>query len=975
MSQSPSSGDLRSAIVAACNPDPTRQQQANAWLTQYAETNGAWEGALELLRDNDDQIRFFSANILLTKTRTDWSRLSGEAKQHLLASVNGHVEAMVRNSGVASVVVARLCLLLASMSVLSGVDVLFQFLTNAIQFAPNGQNGALVSLSMLRSVPEEAEKLDITQQRNVAQAMQSKIRDLLGIVASILANSQQGNDSIKISALQCFIAWLKLGYSLATVGQSPNLSLSMGKVEALQAGLLGGLLSLLCDKNEAVGEAASEALAQIIITSVYEDSSVEKAALGSCVGGLCRHKSALLAENDSGCARNVARVAAALAEAHLETLCESQEQVVKLSELVLGCMKKSDMAATESVLDFFLAVNEVPVSERHPQLRGPAFEHLLSLILERSCYPGDFQNWEDCWIDEHSFHRFRNENLAEGLDMCFGILSADSTFQRFFARVLNQPTSWQVVEAAVFCLKSVGPEMIRTLERSLNAGQAVWGVDLIREVIRSFGATEGPIGQFMSNPWLIQTAASVIGSYVSWLAKQEDPAPLQTALRFLLGPAMAVKEGRISAAKSFHILCIHCSSKLANTSTVHSLSQAVASLPLADPRGSAEGLTLEERIPLMEGLSRLAAQLDTETASALGCKLVEPMLAKMGALSQKGSVSAADAGALSAELQLVSTVVRFLEGKGTPAVKLVQGIWGDVLRLLEIPHWIACEDVVDAVLEFFQRSFLACQAAILPQLPNLLSHVASVFESRKYKGCLDMLSKATELYGRSSNAGLDEIMGKSVNSVCGALAGVFQNGELASQAELVASLFSCMDNYLLFSPTQLLSSPAFPKLLEWSVAGISLKERDSVKSSLAFLTHVLNPGQRQRESPERKQYMPMINEFVAKGGKVIVERVLWSACGTCPRHLLRSVASLLRNLTENSEFGPAALQWTVDTVWQAKFLESFGNRLTQDDCKAFCELLTGAPRLPGERFELLVVDFVSIPRGEGPAEALLAYQF
>lgn len=57
---------------------------------------------------------------------------------------------------------------------------------------------------------------------------------------------------------------------------------------------------------------------------------------------------------------------------------------------------------------------------------------------------------------------------------------------------------------------------------------------------------------------------------------------------------------------------------------------------------------------------------------------------------------------LSAPISLLSCVVRFMEGKENPGMKLVQGSWNLMQCIIENDHWIACEQVVASTMEFFQ---------------------------------------------------------------------------------------------------------------------------------------------------------------------------------------------------------------------------------------------------------------------------------
>lgn len=196
----------------------------------------------------------------------------------------------------------------------------------------------------------------------------------------------------------------------------------------------------------------------------------------------------------------------------------------------------------------------------------------------------------------------------------------------------------------------------------------------------------------------------------------------------------------------------------------------------------------------------------------------------------------------------------------------------------------------------------------------------------------------------------------------------------AAQHEVLIQFFVCMDKCLLFAPRYLVSLSAFPLLLEWSTKAIKLKEREPVEAALAFLTHVLSPGRKQRDAAERAQVLQTVHSTMRNEGQKIVEQLLWTGCSTCPRHLLKAVASAFRGLIEDEGFGQSVSQWIVSTIQHPWYNATFGRRLTEDTCRLFCELVLKVPRMPGYRLEALLVDFMCIPRGEGPIDALISYQ-
>lgn len=80
------STNLREVIIAACTPGQS-QATANAWISEFSATHDAWSSAQALLEDPQEQISFFAANILLSKTRKEWPFLKSEDQDQCCVSV------------------------------------------------------------------------------------------------------------------------------------------------------------------------------------------------------------------------------------------------------------------------------------------------------------------------------------------------------------------------------------------------------------------------------------------------------------------------------------------------------------------------------------------------------------------------------------------------------------------------------------------------------------------------------------------------------------------------------------------------------------------------------------------------------------------------------------------------------------------------------------------------------------------------
>lgn len=77
---------LKAALVAFFGQDPAQQHAANLWLNNFSPTSEAWGAALALIEPGSGatlEQAFFAANMLATKTRNEWGRLSPQQRAEL----------------------------------------------------------------------------------------------------------------------------------------------------------------------------------------------------------------------------------------------------------------------------------------------------------------------------------------------------------------------------------------------------------------------------------------------------------------------------------------------------------------------------------------------------------------------------------------------------------------------------------------------------------------------------------------------------------------------------------------------------------------------------------------------------------------------------------------------------------------------------------------------------------------------------
>lgn len=79
MAASNDAASLRAAVCALYGSAGEELARANAWLNAFAQTPAAWEACLQLLDPSErPEVTFFCANLLLSKVRSEWHKLSPE---------------------------------------------------------------------------------------------------------------------------------------------------------------------------------------------------------------------------------------------------------------------------------------------------------------------------------------------------------------------------------------------------------------------------------------------------------------------------------------------------------------------------------------------------------------------------------------------------------------------------------------------------------------------------------------------------------------------------------------------------------------------------------------------------------------------------------------------------------------------------------------------------------------------------------
>mmetsp|Transcript_8787 Transcript_8787/g.18753 ORF Transcript_8787/g.18753 Transcript_8787/m.18753 type:complete len:1296 (-) Transcript_8787:277-4164(-) len=488
-----------------------------------------------------------------------------------------------------------------------------------------------------------------------------------------------------------------------------------------------------------------------------------------------------------------------------------------LVELLLSLQSHPVHAVAVPVLEAWLTLQDVPTSERHPDLASPLYGRLVEVILKRVAYPPSFVSWEEeLDVDEADFEEMRRlatdvlvgayflmragylEKLAEVIMSVEGNGGAGvGTSNRGGTPYNNNATAtatnnhqWEMVEASLYCLTAVSREAcarVKSVSNAVRGGRdspvsgdgtaTASGLTQLAGMICAGGA-QSASGR---HPLVLSGVASFLGGYSAiWALSCPPPSILQ--ILSYLSLAIAVPAAMEAAGKSVRSVAIASASTLSSAanSTPELYDGISATLAQAMDAALATG-NAKAMNNVAEGCARLAVQLrDSTRVRAILSAMAMPTLQRArSALDAMVSSSGMDnsgvaASQMEAASQVLSSclgvlreIIRFCDEppKGSGDVHILSDVLTAAWPLLnDISSRQCCranDAVLSSLLEVQSQLLGVVPALIAPYFKELISFVVRAYEETFCPSALDYISAAVELFDSEQSAmtvasGLDE---------------------------------------------------------------------------------------------------------------------------------------------------------------------------------------------------------------------------
>ncbi|KAG7388866.1 hypothetical protein PHYPSEUDO_011700 [Phytophthora pseudosyringae] len=949
-----------------------RQREANEFLNTFAASDAAWGVGFQLLQDETlalpPEALFFAANMLHTKVRKEWVRLSAEQKAAMTASLQTLMlvlRAGTRPGFHQGPLASKLCAIYA-VAMISAPDdcrVLVSQLLASCSASGDAREIAFL-LAFSRCVCEEMEDAELAFAAKDAMEMHLSALsgDLVALIGKIVLTRE--DQDARVAALH--------GEALACLSVLVRRAgLSLASLYSKDEAVLLALLDALQTKSRHL-QACAEILTKLITVASYPTPAQLEKALLVVAQGLLQTRaaceSALAAEEDD-VSHALTDVISTFCETYADWILEGEhpQESAALGELMLYLGSHPRRQIASLTLEFWMVVQDEPVASRFQFYQHDAFMRLFDVMLKQCSFPaGKAEDMDELDLDDLMAFRSGFQGVSEAFISIFTLLKEQ--YLAHLLPILSSAASseWQSIEVALFAVSTVADEIKKKLPKaSASTTQQAELENMVSQIIQAvLGSTAN------THPLVITAASRLPGQFAAWINDKALAArafeTVGAVIQYLTG-ALGLHASRSNAAKSFMQVATSCTGCL----TEMQPSLLVASVQHFGAVSGQDAMPIEDRLLVVEGLVRAAAA-SPHCSVILQTVLNESLTRIDQVLLATGADDAAVASLVCSELQVLGKVMRFLDapadvagGKGVTGWA-VQHIWPHLDPIA--PRFEANEAAMTALFELYGWCLQSLRQEMAPQLSGIATLIVRVFEQRRFVAPLECASVAVDVFGKDASAEIVESFRGLMGALSQSAFQFFTTHSLAESPDVLRSFFELAYRFLLFCPAAVLTAAEFPVLIELSLACLGNQDRPSTNAVLMFLTFLLN------ESTSRlAPFAEAINASVLDAGQSEkwLDSLIGALASKSPSGLYDSLSKLLYALITSF----ADNELVRATLMQSLTRDALGvAELRPEDRQQVLHLwlsLASQPsRYSERRFRGLCSDFAKVCRKELTADTL-----
>eukprot|EP00984_Skeletonema_dohrnii_P028721 scaffold18793_cov113-Skeletonema_dohrnii-CCMP3373.AAC.5 len=718
----------------------------------------------------------------------------------------------------------------------------------------------------------------------------------------------------------------------------------------------------------------------------------------------------------------LSNLASTLAREEMEDISTCQLQgSFDLIQLLLELQAHPVHNVALPVLEVWLALQDIPTSDRHPSLATPLYMQLVEVILNRIAFPPTFVSWEEeLEIESSDFDEMRRMATDVLIGAYYLLRSA---YLETLANVVTATSSddWEIIEAALFCLCAASREACARVKSVANAVSSGRDSPVSSDGNSTALGLTQLVGSICSSPassrhhLVLSGMCTFIGSFSTVWASSCPPQSVLEILAYLAStiPTHAATE---AAGKGMRLVLISVGPKLskaaaspgADLSSYNFISTALTQ-SMEAALSSCNATVMEN---VAEGCARVCVQLkDSSQTKTILTSVAMPSLhrcrSSLDAISASSSDTSSGHAASQVEsatqtliscLGVLKQLIRFCDatiGETHVLTDVLTAVWPVLKDISTNSNCRRNEDVLSRLFDVHSQLLNAVPTLIGPHFKDIISFIVQAYEETFCASALDYVSAAVESFDSEQivvAAGLDE-QGKSalftqlLSHIYQRTFAYVQTKGPSECTQVIKAFFEVTQRYLLFCSEALCQCPELPSLFSLGTACLTecQGEIDSTRSALVFLTQFI--GWKSIHLPATKvrvlrNYSSTIDNLLLQHGETITKSCIGGISGGAPQILWPSLseclfAIMLHIISESPSGEPNAVleSWLRSAMTDNSLLNNSQNITSEigtSTIQILCDLARqGLKSKP--KAKMVMIDFGKIAKGETTPEALQAY--
>mmetsp|Transcript_4028 Transcript_4028/g.8685 ORF Transcript_4028/g.8685 Transcript_4028/m.8685 type:complete len:1153 (-) Transcript_4028:182-3640(-) len=890
----------------------------------------------------------------------------------------------------------------------------------------NGRLGPIVALKIMARIPAEAAECSTCPVADIEADMLACVGFVLDVVCMVLNQLQQqeqqrigANDGTKL-ALQVLSNWAgPCHITLTQISSVPLSSLadptSIPKQQ--RPSLLDMLISVLSQPTSQsvpfdVVVAASEALMVPVLDGADFGTPTRLQASVALLGAIpsrgfllnpIKVATEAVWEGDEA-VRSLSNLASTIAAEEVDLVAEGAVPgCLELVDILLGLQVHRVHSAAIAPLETWLAVQDVPPSDRHPNFSAPLFGRVVQALLLRASYPRDFVSWEEDetdTLDRQEFDEMRRL-ASDILTSTYYLLRVDY-IDVIVSSVSGRQSSWEAMESALWCLCAVSRDIVdevkKNTDESNKAAKKLVGLAqqlcasdiqrqhvLVREAVATFLGKYSPI-------WNIHLSDSIL-DILAKLKAYVESGTAQAA-------AKATRQVLLGCSKSLILISQRAHQAHAGAvGTPTRTTPYVVSVALGTMMETVLSRGEEESVRLVaEGSARLCVQLrDWPLVQHSLCAVVDPIRTRLSLAfehiqehhqQQDQARLESCFHSLSSCLGAFEEVCRFCDvstassGDGMPKhhplVEALTAVWPVITDISLSQTCRSHESTMTAVLAVHSALLSNTPELMAPHFPATVTFIVKLYEDQNNSAALDYVAAAVEQFGSAGSgevASFSDLLAHLTRCTTSYLTTSRRPRDCPS---LVEAYLEMCRRYLLYCPHALVACPEFSSIFALAVGCLGECSGNDCRAALLLMAQIIgykNLRVSQTTSAVLNAASGTIDHLISRHGEAICKKCISSLSGSGPQMLWPACSECLYALVSYlcSVSGGEPLAWK----WMCLALEADAKRLSPETRQAVISILFGFAKDKNSkskpRAKMLLTDYAKLCSGDSSPAVLTSY--